>query len=72
MMRRYVQESVPSVLLVVWHRPELETPIVCLLFTAKNTDLDYINSGILEDSHLKEEELKKTKFTQNQLTVFET
>lgn len=40
---------------MVWHRPGPETSMGCLLFSAINIDLDYINSGILEDSHLKEE-----------------
>lgn len=66
-----VQESVLSVPPMVWHRPGPETSMVCLLFSAINIDLDYISSGILEGSHLKEE-LKKAKFTQKQVTVFKT
>lgn len=70
MMRRHVQESVLGVLPMVWHRPGPETSMVCLLFSAINIDFDYVSSGILEHSYLKEEELKKAKFTQKQLTVF--
>lgn len=32
------------------------------LFSAINIDLDYISSGILDHSHLKEEQLKKAKY----------
>lgn len=59
MMRQCVQESVLSVLPMPWHRPGPETPMVCLLFSAINIDLDYITSGILKYNHLKKEELKR-------------
>lgn len=68
MMRRCVYRNQYTDL---WHRPGPETSMVCLLFSAINIDLDYISSGILEDSHLKEE-LKKAKFTHKQVTVFKT
>lgn len=59
MMRRGVQESGLTVLPVVWHRPVLETSIICLIFSAINIDLDYTSLVTIRDSYHKKADFKK-------------